>query len=148
MRIKASDLAERYSDAQRELATVSECLMCTRDENVKLKELLAIAEGKNESAVTEIKSLKEVVKSTTSSNFVMKEKFEAVVSTLRTESKAAVDAAEHRIACMQMEIDDMLLNSRPQTDNSGSLDKYKQKAQAALSKVRPAFDCSLIRRMC
>lgn len=136
MKIKASDLADRYSDTQREMTKAFQDAQSATLELLVVKKQLQNLQAKYDASKVEIDALKSSLFTQISTNAASKEKYEETINKIKYEAAKVQHASEQKVIGLQLEIDEMLLSVRDQSANSDILGEYKKKARGALAKVR------------
>lgn len=135
MRLKASELAERYGEAQREIARLRDAvearqveLSSVGEDRNSQSEALRICEANRDELLTRVRQLEEQAESAQS----MHDQSMRELESLR--QRESEQSAE-QVARLRAEVDAAQSRLQVEEDSAGNLDNYKKRAQLALKKV-------------
>ncbi|KAJ1444028.1 hypothetical protein B484DRAFT_248918 [Ochromonadaceae sp. CCMP2298] len=136
-RLKAGELADRHSEAQKELTKLREGL---GEKQRLLEEALRSCERAEEGQAAAQEQQKEVLQRLTEASDRCSQLEGASVSTQREVGQVherQLRGVQEQVAQLQAELASTSQQLQAGVDSAGSLDNYKKRAQLALKKVRP-----------
>ncbi len=135
MKIKSTELAERYTDTQRELAKSVELQATAALEVLELKSSLASMAELHSSAISQKETFVAMLDSCKAANIASSMTYEQQISSLTTELEDLRLKSESKIRDIQKEMDAMMMKIGNQQVHEDALESYRKKAQSALLKV-------------
>jgi len=142
-RLKVSELAERYGEAQREITRLRSVVEERLAEATILTELrdqgaaaLVTCEAQREDLAQRLHQLEEQAATQVDSH-------ERSLRELKAELSAQKGMAEEQLAQLRAEVEAAHGRLRLEEDSAGNLDNYKKRAQLALKKVHSKFHLSI-----